>query len=132
MLKHVVVAITGEHEYATRRAILVVENEVQIGNNYSPLGLVSIWLAPRFVGKKVVIDYSYTWRTVEALVGLPLSMYASIMYAENLTNQIINKTQNSKCDVEMGTVSYLAHSLHMFTDTESMNIVRGIINEVSI
>lgn len=131
LIKHVVAAISGENIYATRRAILVVSNETQVGNNYSPLGLVAIWLAPRFVEGNVVIDYSYTWRTVEAIVGLPLSMYASVKFAEFLTNDINEKVNNGHLQIKMGTVSYIAHSLHMFTDEESMNIVRGIINEVS-
>jgi len=132
MIKHVVSTIGREKAHATRRAILVVQNEIQNEGNYSPLGLVSIWLAPRFVEQKVVIDYSYTWRTVEAIVGLPLSMYASVKFAEDITEKIAVQVTDKLYEVEMGQVSYIAHSLHMFTDEESMNIVRGIINEVSV
>lgn len=132
MIKHVVLAISGDKIYATRRAILVVQNEILNEGNYSPLGLVAIWLAPRFVGNRVMIDYSYTWRTVEAIVGLPLSMYASVKFAEEITERIVSQVSNELYEVEMGRVSYIAHSLHMFTDEESMNIVRGIINEVSV
>lgn len=132
MIEHVANAINEENIYATRRAILVVQNEIQIGQNYSPVGLVAIWLAPRFVNSKVVIDYSYTWRTVEAIVGLPLSLYASVKFAEEITEKIVKKVGASKCNIEMGKIAYIAHSLHMFTDEESMNIVRGIINEVSV
>ncbi len=130
-IKHVVLAISGERRYATRRAILIIDNEIQSGN-YSPLGLVSIWLTPRFIDDKIVIDYSYTWRTVEALVGLPFSLYASVKFAEHLTDLINEKTIDKIGEIELGQVSYIAHSLHMFTDEEGMNIVRGIINEVSI
>lgn len=132
MIKHVTLAISGEKKYATRRAILVVQNEIQSQGGYSPLGLVAIWLAPRFIERKIVIDYSYTWRTVEAIVGLPLSMYASVKFAENITKEIANQMTDKSVNVEIGHVSYIAHSLHMFTDEESMNIVRGIINEVSV
>ncbi|MBR6619767.1 MAG: GGDEF domain-containing protein [Clostridia bacterium] len=130
-INHVVLAISGEKKYATRRAILIVDNEITHGN-YSPLGLVSIWLTPRFVNDNVVIDYSYTWRTVEAIVGLPLSLYASVKFAEYLTNIIKEKAIDKSGNIELGQVSYIAHSLHMFTDEEGMNIVRGIINEVSV
>ncbi|HHV10276.1 MAG TPA: diguanylate cyclase [Clostridiales bacterium] len=134
MLQHVVSAISNkEKRYATRRAVLVVPNKVENESNYSPLGLVSIWLAPRFISDKVVIDFSYTWRTVEALVGLPLSMYASVKFAEEITESISKKVfdEGENCIIKLGQVSYIAHSLHMFLDTESVNIVRGIVNEAS-
>lgn len=131
LVNHVKTTVSGKSVYATRRAILVVPNEIQVGSSYSPLGLVAIWLAPRFGEGNVIIDYSYTWRTVEAIVGLPLSMYASVRFSEYLTKKIEDTINNPNMEIKMGTVSYIAHSLHMFTDEESMNIVRGIINEVS-
>lgn len=130
MIEHVISVIKGERIYATRRAILVVSNEP--GNAYSPLGLVSIWLAPRYLDGEVSIDYSYTWRTVEAIVGLPLSMYASVKFAEYITGEIIKGLGEYTCKVRMGKVSYMAYSLHMFADEESLEIVRGIINEISL
>lgn len=132
MIDHVVSVLERKPIYATRRAILIVENDMEGGRNYSPLGLATIWLAPRLLNQKIVIDYSYTWRTVEAIVGLPFSLYASVRFAEDITEKIIQKA--TKCDyvVGLGSVTYIAHSLHMFTDGESMNIVRGIINEVSM
>lgn len=131
MIRHIVQAITNdEKRYATRRAILVVPNEDTTPGRY-PLGLVSVWLAPRFIGDSVTIDFSYTWRTVEALVGLPESMFASVKFAEELTSKIIMQCGNEPL-IKMGKVSYIAHSLHMFLDTQSMNIIRGIINDVSV
>lgn len=131
MQKHIKDAIEDpEKRYATRRAILVVPNGDPTEGRY-PLGLISVWLAPRFINEKVVIDFSYTWRTVEALVGLPESMYASVKFAEELTNTIKEQCENA-INIEMGKISYIAHSLHMFLDRESMNIIRGIINDASI
>ena len=131
MQKHIKDAIEDpEKRYATRRAILVVPNGDPTEGRY-PLGLISVWLAPRFINEKVVIDFSYTWRTVEALVGLPESMYASVKFAEELTNTIREQCENT-INIEMGKISYIAHSLHMFLDKESMNIIRGIINDASI
>ena len=132
MIFHIMQAINEDSRYATRRAILVVPNEVQDEENYSPLGLISIWLAPRFFDDKIIIDFSYNWRTVEAVVGLPLSMYASVRFAEELREMIREKTNSINYHIELGTVSYIAHSLHMFLDIESMDIVRGIINDASI
>lgn len=132
MINHVVQAINGKNNYATRRALLVVPNAVEDVENFSPLGLISIWLAPRFFEKHVVVDFSYNWRTVEAVVGLPLSMYASVRFAEEIFNLIKEKITQCEYSICMGSVSYIAHSLHMFLDTESMDIVRGIINDASI
>ena len=132
MIKHVIQAVTCQKQYATRRAVLVVANEVEDEDNFSPLGLISIWLAPRFDGNRVVLDFSYNWRTVEAVVGLPLSMYASVKFAEEVTSLIKERVAQSEYSITMGKVSYIAHSLHMFLDCESMGIVRGIINDASI
>jgi len=131
MIDHIKDAIIdSDKRYATRRAILVVPNGDSTQGKY-PLGLISVWLAPRFIDENVVIDFSYTWRTVEALVGLPESMYASVKFAEELTVMIRERCR-SEIKIEMGKLSYIAHSLHMFLEKESMNIIRGIINDASI
>lgn len=137
MLEHVY--STVEHQnlfFATRRAILVLSNEFESPKDYSPLGLVSIWLCPRFneSGEKLTVDFSFTWRTVEALVGLPISLYSSINYSYYLLEQINSyvKKRQKKLSVELGKVSYFAYSLHMFLDKENMNIIRGIVNEATI
>lgn len=132
LIKHVIQAINGKNHYATRRAVLVVPNVVEDEENYSPLGLISIWLAPRFIEEDVIIDFSYNWRTVEAVVGLPLSMYASVKFAEEIMARIKEEIKIYEHGIRMGAVSYIAHSLHMFLDTESMEIVRGIVNDASI
>ncbi|MBO4999013.1 MAG: hypothetical protein J6D02_13525 [Lachnospira sp.] len=132
LVKHVVQALKGGKNFATRRAVLVVPNVVEDEDNYLPLSLISVWLAPRFVKNQVVIDYSYSWRTVEAVVGLPLSMYASVKFAEEITDMIKEKVIPCEYSIGMGAVSYVAHSLHMFLEIESMDIVRGIINDASI
>lgn len=131
MINHIIGAIKNRGKrYATRRAILVIPNKNNhlIGNERYPLGLVSIWLAPRFYNEEVILNYSYSWRTVEALDGLPRSMYASVRFAEELKQQI-----EKKCGfgIYLGKVSYIAHSLHMFLDDESKRIIRGIINDAS-
>lgn len=130
---HVIQAIEGKNKYATRRAVLVIPNIVEDKENYSPLGLISIWLAPRFIDGRVDIDFSYNWRTVEAVIGFPLSMYASVRFSEEITKMIAEeikgKTEEKIC---MGAVTYIAHSLHMFQERENMDIVRGIINDASI
>lgn len=135
MIRHIVTAIKSEKSYSTRRAILVVPITEIADNKYLPLGLVDVWFAPRYVGEKTVIDCSFTWRTVEAIVGLPYSMYASVTFAEDMIRNIgaeVEKQGSTVKTVELGQVSYIAHSMHMFLDEASMNIVRGIVDEVSI
>lgn len=139
MLQHVVKAIENRKTlHTTRRAILVVPVPPinSPSDQYSPLGLVSVWLCPRYNDEenKVVIDFSYTWRTVEALVGLPHSLYASVNFSAYLLQEIRKRLEaaRSETSVRMGQVSYIAYSLHMFLDKDSLNIVRGIVNEASI
>lgn len=132
MIKHVTNSINNG-DYSTRRALLVVDNDSSSSSNYSPLGLVSIWLAPRWKENRIIIDYCYTWRTVEAIVGFPFSMYASIKYSEWLNIQIKKSVAREKQSlIEMGSLTYFAYSLHMYTNKENLSIARGIVNEVSI
>lgn len=141
MIEQIVFAIKSkEKAYATRRALLTIPTIIQFEGSdqkkYDPLGLVSIWAAPRFIDEnadRVIINFSYTWRTVEALVGLPSSLYASVRFSEELMEMIQNKQdKRSNISVQMGNISYIAYSLHVFLDSENINIVRGIINEASI
>ncbi len=134
MIQHILETIDSKGRYETRRAILVVPNEIKADKGYSPLGLVAVWAAPRFVSGKINIDYSFTWRTVEAITGLPRSMYASVTFAEEITQRIKESAKHADIaeTINLGQVSYIAHSLHMFLGEGRMNIVRGIVNEVSI
>ena len=113
---------------------MVVPNVIEEDKGYSPLGLVAVWVTPRLADGKITIDYSFTWRTVEAIVGLPYSMYASVTFAEEVTQMIREKVKHTDISesINLGQVSYIAHSLHMFLGEARMNIVRGIVDEVSI
>jgi diguanylate cyclase (GGDEF)-like protein len=131
VLNHTVEAIKNVPPYATRRSILVVPHKPS--KDFSPLGLVSIRIIPRFNDNKITLNYSYTWRTVEALVGFPYSIYGSVKYGEYLTEEIKQLLPAEiKNKVNMGFVSYIAHSLHIFSDEYSQNIARGIISDASI
>lgn len=134
MICHIIEAIDSKKQYETRRAILVVPNVIEEDKGYSPLGLVAVWVAPRFADGKIIIDYSFTWRTVEAIVGLPYSMYASVTFAEEVTRMIGERARHTDISeaINLGCVSYISHSLHMFLGEARMNIVRGIVDEVSI
>ncbi len=132
VLRHITGLFTENGiKYATRRAILVIEHRIDHVDNISPLGLVNIWIAPRQFGEDVIFDYTFSWRTVEAMVGLPFSLYATVKYAEELTEEISNRVKD-KCEtVHMGKVSYIANSLHMFLDPACLEIVRGVVNEAT-
>lgn len=134
MIRHIREAIDSKGGYETRRAILVVPNTIEKGRAYSPLGLVAVWVAPRFAPGKINMDFSFTWRTVEAITGLPRSMYASVTFAEEITEMIRESTKHTDTAgaITLGQVSYIAHSLHMFLGEGRMNIVRGIVDEVSV
>lgn len=119
-------------KYATRRAILVVSNEIEDAQNISPLGLTSIWIAPRSNKEIITVDFTFSWRTVEAMIGLPYSMYATVRYSEELLNNIIVKLpEEVKEVISIGAITYFANSLHMFLDHTSMEIIRGIINDAT-
>jgi len=122
-----------ERAVATRRAILIIPQECGGNGECRPLGLTSIRVIPRFVQNKVVIGYSFTWRTVEALVGFPYSLYGSIRFGQHFTEDLRNELHGTNVArrISMGEVSYIAHSLHMFTDEYGQRIARQIVHEAS-
>ena len=131
VLQHSVDAITRTPPYATRRSILVVPHKTNEG--ISPLGLVSIRIISRYANEKIILHYSFTWRSVEALVGFPYSIYGSVMFGDYLTKRIKTMLPEPiRNNVEMGFVSYIAHSLHLFSDEYSQNIARSIISDASL
>jgi diguanylate cyclase (GGDEF)-like protein len=134
ILNHVAAAITNPFkQFATRRAILVLPHEVNPHAELSPLGLVSVRIIPRFSKHRTVLHYSFTWRTVEALVGFPYSIFGSVGFAEHLTElvrEIVGATGSRSID--MGEVSYVAHSLHIFRDDYGQHIARRIVDDASL
>jgi hypothetical protein len=134
VLEHVAAAIRNpDDSFSTRRAILVIPHEVTTGQELAPLGLVSVRIVPRFVALRPVIHFSYTWRTVEALVGFPYSLFGSVRFAQHLTDRIkAVLPPDLQRSLEMGTVSYIAHSLHFFLDDYAQNIARRTVDDATI
>ena len=130
VLGHIAESIRPTKQVATRRAILVVPHKIQDGANVSPLGLVSIRILPRYTSGAVHLSFSFTWRTVEALVGFPYSLYGSVRYAEYLRNLVVKKA-GGMGPIEMDEVSYVAHSLHYFTDPFRSEIARRIVSDAT-
>jgi len=128
VIAHVVGALTGsEGPYATRRAILVVPHSPE--PVLKPLGLVSTWIAPRMIGGRADLHFSFVWRTVEVLVGFPYSLYGSIRFAEHLTERIKQQLGAPAPEVRFTSLSYIAHSLHFFRDDYGERIARRIVSD---
>ena len=132
VLGHVVKVLESGKNYATRRAVLIIPHGKMDPGDISPLGLISIRIIPRFGRDQVYLNYSYTWRTVESMVGFPYSLFGSVRYSEHLTEEIKKQLQKETArKVRTGWISYLAHSLHFFMDDYGQNIARRIIDGAS-
>ena len=132
VLNHLVGTISKEVPATTRRAILIIPHDEGLTLEVAPLGLVCVRIVPRFERRTVRFDYSFVWRTVEALVGLPYSMFGSVRFGEYLTDELVRKLAPHDHVVEMGQVSYIAQSLHMFTDEYGQIIARRIVNDATL
>jgi len=122
----------SSQQFSTRRAILVVPHEVGPDKELAPLGLISIRIIPRFVRSRPHLSFSYTWRTVEALKGFPYSLYGSVRFSQHLTQMLKERLPDEVArQVDFGTISYIAHSLHFFLDDYGQNIARRIVDEAS-
>ena len=120
--------------YATRRGVLVVAHNPIPDAPLKPLGLVSIRCLPRSTDDGTRLSFSFTWRTVEVLVGFPYSLFGSVRFAEDFTGEVLRNLERrdvSSTEVQLGSVSYIAHSLHMFMDDYARSIARRIVNDAS-
>lgn len=135
VLSHVASSI--DKHVCTRRAVLVVPHhtnaEVEGGSRSpSPLGLISVRIIPRFRSGEMRLSYSFTWRSVEALIGFPYSLYGSVRFAQHLTAQIRDRVAPAGTpQVSMADVYYIAHSMHLFTQRFAQNIARRIVEDAS-
>jgi len=111
----------------TRRAVLVVPHDVSAGE-MNPLGLIAVRVAPRVSGAATRLDFSFVWRTVEAVVGLPYSLYGSARYAEELRDRLAAILPGS---VTPGSLTYIAMSLHMGIDDYSQQVARRVVEDAS-
>jgi diguanylate cyclase (GGDEF)-like protein len=119
---------------STRRAILIVKNVVK-DDELRPLGLVSVWAAPRHGASACSIEFSFVWRTVEALVGLPYSLYGSIRLVEQVVDAVKEKLHSQHGPsprINAGRLTYLALSLHMRIDEFHKRIAKRIADAASV
>ncbi|WP_186131673.1 GGDEF domain-containing protein [Burkholderia gladioli] len=118
---------------STRRACLIVPQRTDANGEPKPLGLISVWATPRFEGEKRLIDFIFVWRTVEAFIGLPYSLFGSIRFAEQLTRAIEEavKTMDFGGKVELGELSYVALSIHLGSDEFHLRVAKHIVDAAS-
>lgn len=118
---------------STRRAGLVVPNVIDSSGELKPLGLLNVWASPRVGEDRHVIDFVFVWRTVEAFVGLPYSLYGSICLAEDLVKQValmVPTVPNGRAPA-VGELTYMPMSLHMRVDEFHDRIAKRIVDESS-
>ncbi len=122
----------------TRRAIIILDNEINEGK-LEPVGLVSVRIYYDLsTDGSININFTYIWRTVEVIVGLPYSMYGSICYSDFLLKKVIEKLGHEENlainikNIKLGNLTYIAQSLHMFRDSYSENIAKNIVDEATI
>lgn len=119
---------------STRRAILVVKNQVDsVAGDFKPLGLVCIKVAPRFRNGKRTLDFCFVWRTVEAIVGFPYSLYGSIRFAEQIVTELAELISRNGRNVslEVGELTYIAISLHLSVGRYGLRIAKKIVDDAS-
>ncbi|WP_039875959.1 GGDEF domain-containing protein [Herbaspirillum frisingense] len=117
---------------STRRASLVVPHVPTPDGEPAPLGLTSVWATPRFEGTDVFLDFVFIWRTVEAFIGFPYSLYGSIRLAEQLLKQIdIAVGSADRKTAQIGEVVYIAMSLHLGDDEYHMRVAKQIVDSSS-
>lgn len=123
----------GEVPRSTRRACLVVPHVPKSDGNPSPEGLVSVWASPRMndsTGRTV--DWVFVWRTVEAFIGLPYSLFGSIKLAQSLLSQLNGGLpKGTSTPFRLGELTYIALSLHMRSDGVHRRIAKRIVDESS-
>ena len=116
---------------STRRACLVVPHVPDKKGEPKPLGLISVWSTPRFSSEVVFLDFVFVWRTVEAFIGLPYSLYGSIELAEQLTKKVAEVASVSPDTVLLGELNYIALSLHIGSDEFHTRVAKQIVDMAS-
>ena len=132
VVRHIAEVVDQGGRTSSRRGTLVVPHAPEPHKSLAPLGLLTVRIIPRSSADAggSTLDYSFTWRTVEALVGLPYSLYGSIRFAEYLTELVRGMVHpTNQRSLRMGQLSYIAHSLHIFLDEYHQKIARRVVND---
>jgi len=116
---------------STRRACLVVRHQPDEHGSPKPLGLISVWSTPRFQAGIIYLDYVFVWRTVEAFIGLPYSLYGSLRLAEQLVERVASCADVDPNHVRLGELNYIALSLHLGSDQFHTRVAKQIVDKAS-
>lgn len=98
-----------------------------------PLGLSTIQVLPRCRGEEQRLDVLFVWRTVDALVGFPFSGYGSISWARDFVQGVNDRLEQrgEAIRVNLGTLTYIALSFHMYLHSGDLEIARTIVQDAS-
>jgi hypothetical protein len=98
-----------------------------------PLGLSMIQIQPRQRGGHWNLDFQWIWRTVEALVGFPFSAIGSIRWSRDFFESVKERLEavDAPERPELGQLTYLALSFHMFLDVSDLEIARAIVQDAT-
>jgi GGDEF domain-containing protein len=110
------------------RRIMLVTSQPPADPRVDPLGLVSVHALPRWRSSngsaRWHMDFVWVWRSVEALVGLPFSVFGSVRFSEAFTNTVRNQLNAEP--IALGAITYLPISLHLYCDDSDLAIARAI------
>jgi hypothetical protein len=116
-----------EHKRVNRR-IQIATAQPPGDTASDPLGLVSVHILPRLRAEQGswVLDFVWVWRSVEAIVGFPFSAFGSVRFSSDVLERVNAKVSAPNRPVRLGTVTYLAISLHLFCEPADLAIARYI------
>jgi hypothetical protein len=88
---------------------------------------------PRLKQERWHLDFQWIWRTVEALVGFPFSAYGSIKWSREFFDTVGMELRQLPITipVELGELTYVALSFHMFLEIGDEEIARAIVLDAS-
>jgi diguanylate cyclase (GGDEF)-like protein len=131
-VRHLVHYVGRDCKYrSTRRASMVVPNSI-VDGELQPLGLISVWATPRFpTDGRRLFDFVFVWRTVEAFIGLPYSLYGSIQLAKELVSRVATETGDDHARLSVGELTYVALSLHLGNDPIHNRVAKAIVDSAS-
>ena len=98
-----------------------------------PLGLSCIQILPRSENGKWLLDIIWVWRTVDALVGFPFSAYGSIRWTKDFLARVqgVLSATSKDISINIGELTYVALSFHMYLHDGDQEIARAIVQDAS-
>jgi hypothetical protein len=94
-----------------------------------PLGINEAYFALRPIGEKSYeIVGTFVWRSVEALFGMPYSLYASARFQRYVVDQCAKQLGNLY-ELKIGEMIYMSLNLHLYQDTLNMEVSEQIIKK---